>query len=262
MSLIRRMATLAALLLSTAAVAQAQNSAAVVGGAAQPVVVSGTVPDEATKAAILLKLRELYGSERVVDQLSIGTVVAPANWSSYVQKLIGPSLKEVRQGQMTVDGNTVSINGQVADEAMRQQVASTLALSLNPTYTIKNGLFVGGGDQSLLDTALANRIVEFNSGAASLTPAGQAVLDEMAAALLKLSGKKVEVIGNTDASGNRVSNLALSQSRANAVKDYLVSKGVAANSLSTLGLGSDRPVASNATPEGRARNRRIEFRVQ
>lgn len=227
-----------------------------------PVVVSGTVPDEATKAAVLQRLRELYGSERVVDQIAVGSVVAPPQWSGYLQKLLAPNLRQVSHGSLNVDGNNIAISGEVANEAVRQQVASEMALALNPTYTIKNALFVGGGDQSLLDAALANRIVEFDSGAATLTPNGQAVLDEMGAALLKLAGKRVEIIGNTDGSGSRAGNLALSQSRAEAVKAYLVGKGVAEASLSTLGVGPDRPIASNATPEGRARNRRIEFRVQ
>jgi OOP family OmpA-OmpF porin len=55
--------------------------------------------------------------------------------------------------------------------------------------------------------------------------------------------------------------VSLSLARAQAVKGYLVSKGLPADSLSTSGLGPDQPVASNATEEGRARNRRIEFRV-
>ncbi len=55
--------------------------------------------------------------------------------------------------------------------------------------------------------------------------------------------------------------MALSQSRAQAVKAYLVSKGVPMAAISTLGMGPDQPVASNDTDEGRARNRRIEFRV-
>ena len=50
------------------------------------VVVTGTVPDEASKAAMLQRLRELYGAERVVDQIGIGNVALPPNWSGYVQK--------------------------------------------------------------------------------------------------------------------------------------------------------------------------------
>ena len=233
--------------------AQAQSEA--------PVVVSGTVADEASKAALLERLRTLYGASRVVDQLAVGTVSTPANWNDYVQRLVGPNLKLIKGGQLKVDGNNVSLRGDVESEEQRQKIAGDIAASLNPTYTVNNGLRVAVSQQSVLDEALANRIIEFESGKATLTPAGMAVLDQMAAAMLKLRGVKVEVIGHTDNSGSRASNLSLSQARAEAVKAYVVGRGVAEDSVSVSGEGPDRPVADNRTAEGKARNRRIEFKV-
>ncbi|MGW8393556.1 OmpA family protein [Pseudoduganella sp. HUAS MS19] len=226
-----------------------------------PVVVAGTVPDEATKAAILLRARALYGTARVVDQLAVGSVVAPPNWSAHMQKLLAEPLKQVTQGQLTVEGNRVGIRGDVANEALRQQVASELANRLNPTYTISNGLRVNAPAQKVLDTALARRIIEFESGQAVLRPSGMLILDEMAAALGQIDGRRVEVIGHTDNTGTREANLALSLARAGAVRSYLAAKGIAAAGIAVSGAGSDQPLADNASAEGRARNRRIEFRV-
>lgn len=226
------------------------------------VVVAGTVPDEATRVQVVSRLRELYGADRVVDQLTLGAVVAPPQWSQNLQKVLSPSLKQVSRGQLSVQGNTIDLKGEVANEAVRQQMASDMAASLNPTYTVRNGLRVAAQEQSLVDQTLGNRIVEFEAGSAVLRPAGTGILDEMALALSKLKGKKVEVIGHTDAQGGRVANVALSLARAQAVKTYLVSKGLMADAIGTTGLGPDRPVATNATEEGRARNRRIEFRVE
>jgi len=226
-----------------------------------PVVVAGTVPDEATRAAILQRARALYGATRVVDQLAVGAVVAPPNWSAHMQKLLGEPLKQVTQGQLTIEGNRVGIRGDVANEALRQQVASELANSLNPTYTISNGLRVNAPAQKVLDTALARRIIEFESGQAVLRPSGMLILDEMAAALGQIGGRKVEVIGHTDNTGTREANLALSLARAGAVRSYLAAKGIAAASIAVAGAGPDQPVADNSGAEGRARNRRIEFRV-
>jgi OOP family OmpA-OmpF porin len=113
----------------------------------------------------------------------------------------------------------------------------------------------------MLDAALANRIIEFESGQATLTDAGKAVLDQMTVALLKLKDKRVEVIGHTDNAGSRAGNLSLSQARAEAVKTYVVGRGVSADMVAVSGEGPDRPVADNRTAEGRARNRRIEFKV-
>lgn len=225
------------------------------------ILVSGTVPDEASKAAVLARLRELYGAERVLDQIAIGSVAMPANWSGYVQKLIGPNLKLIARGQLDIDGNNVSLRGEVANEAQRQQIASEMATSLNPTYTLDNGLRVSAAGQTLLDATLAKRIVEFDSGKATLTPAGRRILDEMAGALRKLAGKQVEVIGHTDNLGPRQGNLALSLARAEAVRAYLVGQGIGPELVAVSGQGPDRPLADNGAPDGRARNRRIEFRI-
>jgi OOP family OmpA-OmpF porin len=226
-----------------------------------PIVVSGTVADEASKAGLLARLREVYGAERVVDQLSTGMVSTPANWDGYVRKLIGPGLKLISRGQLKVEGNAVSLRGDVANEVQRQQIASDIATSLNPTYTVSNGLRVVASEQTVLDAALANRIIEFESGKAALTESGMAILDQMSVALLKLKDKKVELIGHTDNAGSRASNVSLSQARAEAVKAYVTGKGINPESIAVSGEGPDRPVADNRTAEGRARNRRIEFKV-
>ena len=225
------------------------------------VVASGTVPDEATKAAVLAKLRDVYGVERVVDQIAIGAVTAPANWSHHVQRLLGPQLKQINRGQLDIDGNIIGLKGEVGNEATRQQIASDMSMQLTQAYTVRNGLRVAASEQQLLDQTLADRIIEFESGRSTLTASGQRVLDEMAKAMRTLGQRKVEIIGHTDNLGSRATNLALSQARADEVLAYLASKGVATTLMSASGAGADRPIADNASFEGRARNRRIEFRV-
>ncbi|WP_454712168.1 OmpA family protein [Cupriavidus nantongensis] len=225
------------------------------------VVAGGAVPDEATKASVLARLRELYGSANVVDQIEVGNVVSPPNWSANVQKILSPQIKQVSRGQLSIDGTQVSVHGDVRNEAQRQQIASDMATGLGQAYTVKNGLRVPASEQNLLDQTLANRIVEFETGAATLTPKGRAILDEMAAVLPRLSGRKIEVVGHTDNSGSRALNLTLSQARAETVKNYLIGKGGEPAMLTAVGVGPDQPVAPNDKEEGRAKNRRIEFRA-
>lgn len=225
------------------------------------VLVSGTVPDEASKAGILARVHELYGAQNVVDQITIGAVVVPANWASHVQKMIGSNLKQITKGQLKIDGNIVSVKGEVANEVQRQRIASDIATNLNPTFTVNNGLRVSASEQSVLDSTLGNRIVEFDTGKSTLTQKGLSILDELSIPLLKLQNKKLEIIGNTDNQGFRPSNIALSYARAEAVKAYLSTKGISADLISVSGQGPDRPIASNENVEGRSRNRRIEFRI-
>lgn len=250
----------------SAGVAQAQSGVstptpAQILGPGQ-VVASGTVPDEATRQAVLTRLRELYGAQRVVDQLTLGSVVAPPQWREHVQKLLSPSLQQVSKGRLSIKGNTVDVQGEVSNEAVRQQVASDMASSLNPTYLVRNNLRVVTNDQAVLDQTLANRIIEFEPASAVIRPAGLLILDEMAEVLARMRERRFEVVGHTDAEGARAANVSLSMARAMAVKNYLAGKGIPPDHIATLGLGPDQPVASNATPEGRARNRRIEFKVK
>lgn len=225
------------------------------------VVVAGIVPDEATRQAILARTREIYGTDRVVDQIGVSNLVAPPNWAQNVQKLITPDLKRVMRGQLKISGNVIDLTGEVDNEASRQQVVSLMSSQLNPTYTVRNGLRVTAAGQEVIDAALANRIIEFEAGNATLTANGVQVLDQLLPVLKQLPGRKFEVIGHTDSQGGRSHNIALSAARADAVKAYLQSKGISGDLVQTSGVGPDRPVAANDTAEGRARNRRIEMRV-
>ena len=71
----------------------------------------------------------------------------------------------------------------------------------------------------------------------------------------------MEIGGNTDNTGKPDANMKLSQKRADAVKAYLIKKKVDESRLTAVGFGQDQPIADNATKEGRAKNRRVEFKV-
>lgn len=225
------------------------------------VVISGAVPDEASKAALLARLQEVYGTDQVVDQLSVGGVIAPPNWSAHISKLISPQIKSISKGQLTAEGTNVSVRGEVANEAVRQSIASDFATALNATYVVKNGLRVTASSQNILDQTLANRVVEFEHGSALLTDSGKEILDEMIGALKKIKPVKLDIVGHTDNVGAPSRNLALSRARADSVKTYLVGKGIASELISTSGMGADQPLMPNSDEAGRKRNRRIEFRV-
>ena len=241
-------------------IAHAQVFQAAAGTESQPVVVSGVVPDEATKAQLIGKVRELYG-DRVVDQLSIGSVIAPPNWSRNIRRILNSQLHQVKKGQLQVDGNVVRIRGQVANEALRQQFVGQLATSLTSSYSVKDGLTVQSSEQVSLDRTLGNRIIEFDSGSSNLRENSKLILKEIAASISKLGEKTVEIVGHTDNEGNPNNNLILSRARAEAVRQYLASLGIPLSQMTTIGMGASQPIASNDEADGRRRNRRIEFRI-
>lgn len=105
------------------------------------------------------------------------------------------------------------------------------------------------------------RGVDFEFNSSQLTAPAQQTLDQVAAALAKQPELQVEIQGHTDSIGKDEYNLKLSQRRADSVKFYLVSKGVNGSSLTARGYGKSDPLVSNDTPENRARNRRVAFKV-
>jgi outer membrane protein OmpA-like peptidoglycan-associated protein len=104
--------------------------------------------------------------------------------------------------------------------------------------------------------------VLFETGDARIQEQSFKVLDEVAAVLAQHPEvKPVEIQGHTDNRGSRAYNLDLSARRARSVMEYLVKKGIDRKRLRASGYGFDRPIATNATPLGRAKNRRVEFKV-
>jgi outer membrane protein OmpA-like peptidoglycan-associated protein len=101
--------------------------------------------------------------------------------------------------------------------------------------------------------------VQFESGNARLLPQSNAPLRELAKTLLAHPEVRIEVRGHTDDEGSSESNRDLSQRRAVAVRQALIAMGVAAERIVSVGYGEDYPIDTNATPEGRARNRRVEI---
>ncbi len=101
--------------------------------------------------------------------------------------------------------------------------------------------------------------VTFRSGSARLTSMSYQVLEKLAQELQKDTTMVIEIQGYTDSRGNDEANLRLSLKRANQVRWFLISKGVAPDRLIAVGYGESRPIAPNNTPEGRRANRRIEI---
>ena len=115
--------------------------------------------------------------------------------------------------------------------------------------------------QKSLNTVLAKRTIQFEAGKTVLTPSGRATLDRLLMTLKQHPKAQIRIEGYTDSDGGAAANLALSRSRADAVRLYLISHGIRAASLTAVGFGESRPIASNATAAGKAKNRRIELRV-
>ncbi|WP_264566772.1 OmpA family protein [Flavobacterium sp. N3904] len=108
---------------------------------------------------------------------------------------------------------------------------------------------------------LNENAVRFDVNKATLTPQAKANLDKLVPVFNSYPDTNIEIFGYTDNTGKPEYNLTLSQKRAESVKQYLISKGLAASRFKTSGYGIADPIASNDTAEGKSQNRRVEFAI-
>ncbi|MFT4089235.1 MAG: OmpA family protein [Asticcacaulis sp.] len=104
--------------------------------------------------------------------------------------------------------------------------------------------------------------VTFATSSASIDTRFYPVLNDVADVLSRYPSTYVDIVGHADSSGNDAINQPLSENRANSTASYLVNRGVASQRIYVAGQGSKQPIASNATPEGRAKNRRVEITLR
>lgn len=107
----------------------------------------------------------------------------------------------------------------------------------------------------------AIRGIEFAPKSARIQRKSFKILDEVAQLLAEYPSLSLEISGHTDSQGDPQKNMALSQARADSVRDYFIAKGIAADRLTAIGHGATKPVDSNNSEKGRANNRRIEFDI-
>jgi OmpA-OmpF porin, OOP family len=193
----------------------------------------GVVPDEAAKKAIFDAAVAKYGAGNVVDKLSIDAAAK------------GPI--------------TVALQGGVASDAARAARGDE-AKAFYPGATIDNQLSVAAAPAAKAEDVQCGDTIAvaatFATGSANLTPDARKLLD----AVVPCIKGPFEVGGHTDNVGKPASNQALSERRAGAVATYLASKGVDIKMLSPKGYGDTAPIGDNTSAEGKAKNRRIEFK--
>jgi len=240
---------------------------------------TGSVHDEETRTSIVNSLKSVFGADRVQGDIGIDLNRAAAPWLVNFRR----ALENLRVPgvQAVFEGNSVNLGGIISDAdrdrisgSLRNIVGSGVVLG---TLADKLADIVSGANSKAV-TALASlkpgfgvndltgilnqSIINFPSGQSEVPAAAKAMLQGAAAQIKQLPpGTVLEIAGYTDNTGDEAANVALSQQRAQAVRDVLIGAGVNPSSLVAKGYGSANPIASNDLLEGRFRNRRIEYRV-
>ena len=173
----------------------------------------------------------------------------------------------VRRGAARLAGQDLAIDGEAFSATAADTFNEELTSSAEDFGLTVSGSVTPGPDspddlQDSLNALLGRSGVNFAPDSSDLDDRSQIVLDSAAESIKQVPGAQVQIVGYTDDDGSPEANLALSQERADAVKDYLVGRDVPADDLTTLGRGEEDPLVPNDTPENKARNRRIELIVQ
>lgn len=223
----------------------------------------GTLPINSAALEALLADHLIQGRLTIAQIQEAGTVTTVGGRALTVST--------ADDGALTIGGARVGGVDSPADNGIIHALSSVIVpeagLSALPAGDVEPGTNVLPTDPATetpapgtLNEELDLDPITFESGSALITDDGKAVLDQVAQSLTATQ-RQVEIGGHTDASGDSGTNASLSQARADAVRSYLVDAGVGEGTLTAVGYGQDRPVATNDTPEGRATNRRIEFTI-
>ncbi|MFU8822643.1 OmpA family protein [Yoonia sp.] len=229
----------------------------------------GRVPDEMAN----LVARNFAAAKFGQNNVTMGTRIAenlPQGWS--VRVLAGiEALSELTNGSVIVDADNMVIRGNTGNEDAPAEISRLLIeklgqgvdFELNVTYVEELDPVAGlpSPEQCIaqIKTITEGRKITFDPGSASITSAGQPIIDDIAEVLRLCGDLRVRVAGYTDSQGREEMNLRLSQDRADAVLTALRSRRVPVSTFEAVGYGIADPIADNATEEGREANRRIEF---
>ena len=233
---------------------------------------SGTVPDQATKTSLINSAEKVFGLSNVVDQLEIKSNLAQPIWLEQASDTF-PLLKStVRDGTLIFKDKTVEVRGEVSGEEAKTKILRILDSTLGTELTVNDQLQTpnsrgakgkkAGPLQVKLNELLLGKTVAFDSSSSRLRSDSHKLLDAIVAVLKTEPNARIEISGHTDKNGKEEKNIRLSQRRAEAVKSYLLDKGIKSNRIEAVGHGSSLPIADDATFDGQSKNRRIEFNVQ
>ena len=241
---------------------------------------SGVVRDDDAKTSILNALNAVFGADKVKTDISVDQGAGAASWLGNFRAAID-ALKGAN-ADTVFEGNKVNVGGSAMDDAARDKIIAALKSALGASIAVgalsdKTAAAVavandrattelaslqsGFGVKDLL-FALNDSVVNFASGSAEVPESMAPFLKTAAGDLKQLkAGHVLEIAGYTDNTGDAGLNLALSQKRAEAVRAALIKYGADPDMLVAKGYGQADPIASNDTPEGRLKNRRIEYPV-
>jgi len=237
------------------------------------VVLKGYVRNESDFSRLRADAETLFGDKLSGFNLKIAKGAPALDWYAIAKTHLS-ALSQLKSGEFSMTDMDSFITGEAKNEDIRESVNALLSglpaeFNGSSKINVENAAPVVVGQlksenvcQDLFNELKGDNKINFAYDKANIDgEASQILLNGMAKAAKQCSSFQITVGGHTDAHGPAEYNLNLSQLRANAVETYLIAQGVDSANITAIGYGEAQPIASNDTPQGTAKNRRIEFKV-
>lgn len=223
------------------------------------VTLKGELPSETEKQLAVQAATEIFGAGNFIDQLTVSAHAGLPGWWPKLSPILSWLKNDVGFG-LSQNGATLTLFGQVESDSVKQAKAAEIKSLVGPGIDTVNRMTVAANISAPADSqACSDKMtvtVLFANNSSELTSDGKETLAQVTGCLTG----PTEVGGHTDSVGTDAFNIRLSQARAASVIAYMASIDPDKQSLLIpVGHGESKPVASNATEAGRAKNRRIEF---
>lgn len=226
----------------------------------------GDVEGDAAKASVVTMASETF-PDLPLTTVFVEMPAAPPGFTQAAVKAIG-LLSFLADGEVTLSGTQVTFSGSAWHPTARTELSAALSAGWPDGFSATASGVAGGPLGPVLDIAACedalrdvtdDQAIEFEAGRADVTAHSRDLVDRVAYVTLRCPDTLIAVAGHTDSDGSHEKNYGLSLDRARTVIDLLVADGVSAERFTALGYGESRPLASNGSLAGKARNRRIEF---
>ena len=232
--------------------------------------INGQMPDASGRLAISTYAAALFGGDHVQMNIQEVGSPAPAGWQTALLQTIEiiASLEEAEvqlaayresfSALLEAPTDASALHARITGLLPDFYVSTRFRIDLPATYAEIALPAKRCSDD--LSHEIRKQPIDFDTGSAVLTQDSEKAMDALVRILKRCNGDRIEIGGHTDAQGSEELNQRLSEARAKAVRSALIDRGVPLDMLIARGYGETVPIADNTTDEGRARNRRIEFK--
>ncbi len=231
------------------------------------VLLNGVLASQTEIDSVVTQASNTFGASNVINQLQIGD---NTDQLADTTGLFGALKNQAPAISMDLVGQSITVTGEMPSSPAKQDTLSRVQSSFSGNVvdrlTIAAAPTVEIIENDVCETTIANLLSEtkinFATGSATISPSSFELLENITATAKRCTGANFEVAGHTDNTGSLEGNMNLSERRAQSVVNFLLKEGLPSTQFTTAGYGPNQPIADNQTNAGRAKNRRIEFRLK